>query len=172
MLPSLRWGAPDMQQPANINIMLADALVPNRWQAISSHHADSTVTIVLQKSYHITADNTLPGLSKVADNTPYISLLIITDLWPTIKQHWEMHPATFHPVPSYWSKLWQPCVTAIKHTMFQRCQVIRNHWFLWNWQADLLTQITPYAPLHSSLPTHLWQYSSVWTADCEAWKTT
>ena len=31
------------------------------------------------------------------------------DLWPTIKNNWTIHPATFPPVPSSWSKLWKPC---------------------------------------------------------------
>ena len=55
----------------------------------------------------------LTGLSKVTGQiTPYISIchrLLIADLWPTIKKHWAMYPATFHPAPSYWSKLWQFC---------------------------------------------------------------
>ena len=43
---------------ACVNIVVADALAPNRCQAISIHHADSVLTIDLYKSYqryHVTA---------------------------------------------------------------------------------------------------------------------
>ena len=56
----------------------------------------------------------MTGLSKVTGHrrqiTPYISIcrrLLIADLGPTVKKHWAMYPATFHPAPSSWSKLWQ-----------------------------------------------------------------
>ena len=50
---TLRWGAPNMRRPVYVSIVVVDALVPNRYQAISSHHADITVTIALYESYHV-----------------------------------------------------------------------------------------------------------------------
>ena len=39
-------GIPDMLWSCYVIMVVADVLVPNRHQAISNHHADSTVTIV------------------------------------------------------------------------------------------------------------------------------
>ena len=39
----------EMQQLANVIMMVADALVPNRHQVISNNHADSAMTTMSQK---------------------------------------------------------------------------------------------------------------------------
>ena len=46
-------GAADMHRPPYVNMVAADALAPNRRQTISSHHADSTMTIALHGLYYI-----------------------------------------------------------------------------------------------------------------------
>ena len=41
------WTNPsDMQRPAYVNMVVVDALAPNRRRAISSHHVDSTMGLL------------------------------------------------------------------------------------------------------------------------------
>ena len=42
-----------MQQPAYFIMMVADVPVPNKHQAISNHHVNSTVTQMLHESYYV-----------------------------------------------------------------------------------------------------------------------
>ena len=52
--PKMFWGAPDIWGPAYVSTVVADALAPNRRQAISSHHAYCAMTLVSHESYHLT----------------------------------------------------------------------------------------------------------------------
>ena len=45
-------GHNDLHQPAYVIMMVADALLPNRHQVISNHHADSALTMMSQEPYY------------------------------------------------------------------------------------------------------------------------
>ena len=40
----ITWGTPDIRRPGNVIMMVADVLAPNRRQATSNHHVDTTMT--------------------------------------------------------------------------------------------------------------------------------